>query len=39
MVVVGRPGKVEDLPENLQEREKPSTRKALDEISFEGKIS
>ena len=37
MIAIGRPGKVEDLPEKLQEREKPSLRKSLEEIVFEGK--
>ena len=37
MIAIGRPGKIEDLPEKLQEREKPSQRKNLDEIVFEGK--
>ena len=38
MVAIGRPGKKEDLPEDLREREKPSTRKGVDEIVFEGKF-
>jgi nitroreductase len=37
MIVIGKPGKIEDLPEKLQEREKPSQRKNLEEIVFEGK--
>ncbi len=37
MVTIGYPGKIEDLPEKLQEREKPSQRKDLDEIVFMGK--
>ena len=37
MIVVGKPGKIENLPEVLQEREKPSQRKTLGEIAFEGK--
>ena len=37
MIAVGRPGAVEELPENLREREKPNDRKALEEIVFEGK--
>ncbi len=36
MIAVGRRGKVEDLPEALREREKPSPRKPVSEISFEG---
>lgn len=37
MIAVGYPGKIEDLPEPLREREKPSGRKNLKEIVFEGK--
>ena len=37
MIAVGRPGKIEDLPEKFQEREKPNQRKSLEEIVFEGK--
>ena len=37
MIAVGKPGKVEDLPEYLQVREKPNDRKKLFEIVFEGK--
>lgn len=36
MCAVGKPGKVEDLPEDLQEKEQPSDRKPLNEIAFEG---
>ena len=36
MAAVGRPGRVEDLPEALQEREVPSGRKPLSAIAFEG---
>jgi len=36
MAAVGRPGRVEDLSESLQAREKPSMRKPLSEIVFEG---
>lgn len=36
MVAVGKPGKKEDLPEELQQREYPSPRKKLKEIVFEG---
>jgi len=35
LIAVGFPGNVEDLPEQYQEREKPSGRKSLDEILFE----
>jgi nitroreductase len=38
MIAIGKPGKVEDLPEYLREREKPSDRKPLEEIIFEGKF-
>jgi hypothetical protein len=37
MIAIGKPGRIEDLPEKLQEREQPSQRKNLDEIVFEGK--
>jgi nitroreductase len=36
MIAVGKPGKKEDLPEGLQEREVPSPRKTLSEIVMEG---
>jgi nitroreductase len=36
MIIVGKKGKIEDLPDNLREREKPSLRKDLNEIVFEG---
>lgn len=36
MAAVGKPGRKEDLPPNLQAREKPSNRKMLSEIVFEG---
>lgn len=32
MVAIGRPGKIEDLPDELEERETPSGRKPLDDI-------
>jgi len=38
MIAVGKHGKIEDLPEALQPREKPSDRKPLEEIVFEGKF-
>ena len=38
MIAVGRPGKIEDLPESLRAREKPSDRKKLEELVFEGKF-
>ena len=36
MIAVGRPGRVEDLPEALRERERPSPRKPVAEIALEG---
>ena len=36
MAVIGKPGKKEDLPAELQEREVLSDRKPLEEIVFEG---
>ena len=36
VIAVGRPGRIDDLPENLRDRETPSPRKAVDEIAFEG---
>ena len=36
MIAIGKKGKVEDLPEYLQVREKPNDRKNLEEIVFEG---
>lgn len=39
MIAIGKRGKVEDLPEDLQEREKPSQRKPLEEIIMEGKFT
>lgn len=38
MIAVGKHGKLEDLPEPLRAREKPSDRKPLEEIVFEGKF-
>lgn len=38
MAAVGKPGRKEDLPETLQQREEPSTRKPLAEIVCEGKF-
>lgn len=38
MVAVGKPGQKEELPERFQEREKPSTRKLLAELVFEGRF-
>ena len=39
MIAIGKPGKKEDLPESLQEREMPSPRKNLSEIVMEGKFT
>ena len=36
MIAIGKLGNIEDLPEILREREKPSSRKNLEEIVFEG---
>jgi len=36
MVAIGRPGKKEDLPENIQQRESPNERRKLSETAFEG---
>lgn len=36
-IAVGRYGKVEDLPEDLREREHPSGRKGLAELAMEGR--
>ena len=36
MIVVGKPGKKEDLPPALQERETPSDRKPITQFIFEG---
>ena len=39
MAAIGKPGRIEDLPENLRQREIPSGRKALSEIVCEGPFS
>ena len=36
MAAVGRPGRVEDLPENLRAREVPSTRHPVTDFAFRG---
>ena len=36
MCAIGKPGKAEDLPADLQKREQPNDRKPLQEIVFEG---
>jgi nitroreductase len=38
MAALGRPGRKENLPEALREREKPSDRISLKEFAFEGKL-
>ena len=39
MAAVGRPGRAEDLPDALREREAPSPRKSLEEIAREGQFN
>lgn len=36
MAVIGKPGRKEDLPEKLQERETPNDRRKVTETAFEG---
>jgi len=38
MFAVGKPGKIEDLPPEMQERELPSDRKKIEEFVFEGEF-
>ena len=38
MAVIGKPGRKEDLPERMQEREAPSDRRKLDGTAFEGPL-
>ncbi len=38
MIAIGKRGKKEDLPEELQKREEPSDRRPLSEIAMEGKF-
>jgi hypothetical protein len=38
MAAVGRPGKPEDLPAELRERESPSDRRKLDQTICEGRF-
>jgi len=38
MVAIGKPGKKEDLPEQMQAYEQPSERRPLNEIVFEGEF-
>jgi nitroreductase len=39
MFAAGRPGDIDELPEQMREREKPSDRKPVDEIICEGEFS
>lgn len=39
MIAIGKPGNKEDLPEELKNKEKPSTRKLLEEIVSEGEFN
>jgi nitroreductase len=39
MIAAGHPGKVEDLSERDQAREKPSTRRPVQELIFEGRFA
>ena len=38
MIAIGKPGKKEELPKEMQKKEFPSDRKKLSEIVFEGKF-
>lgn len=38
MIAAGRPGRKEDLPLALQEREVPSNRKKVEEVALEGRF-
>jgi nitroreductase len=38
MIAVGHPGRIEDLPEKLRERETPSGRLALEAVAVEGRF-
>ena|SRR3989344_6901330 len=38
MIAIGKMGKIEELPKELQEKEVPSDRKPLNEIVFEGEF-
>ena len=39
MIAIGRQGKVEDLPKEIREWEKPNSRKHISEFVFEGKFN
>jgi nitroreductase len=36
MCAIGRPGPIENLPDDLRVRERPNTRKSVEEFAFEG---
>jgi hypothetical protein len=36
MAAVGKPGRIEDLPEEFQARESPNTRRSVSQLVFEG---
>jgi len=38
MAAVGKPGRLEDLPEDFQARESPNTRKPITELVFNGRF-
>lgn len=38
MFAIGRPGDIQDLPKELQEKETPSGRKLIEEFIFEGSV-
>jgi hypothetical protein len=38
MCAIGHPGSPEELPEDLRAKEKPSGRKSVAEIAFEGRF-
>jgi nitroreductase len=38
MTAIGKPGEIKDLPEKMQQKEKPSGRKLIKEIVFEGQF-
>ena len=37
MAAIGRPGRIEDLPEEFRPRESPNTRRPVSELVFEGR--
>ncbi len=39
MIAIGKPGKIENLPEALRGMEKPNDRKPIEEIIFKGKLT